>query len=133
MTDLTPLARQLVEAGAIRWEAGMLTAGEARLVVVHVDGSAEWAAKRDEPAPMLPDLEDPATAALLAVRAMERGALFAPSDSGWEWSVFRDVPADTLYDGQRVYKALAQRGECPTLGEAAARALLALAQPKETA
>jgi len=81
-------------------------------------GAPEWVAEWTRPV-----LSDPATAALLAVQAMERGALFAwvsGSDSdalpaGWEWWC---PPGHHTHD--------------PTLGEAAARALLALAQPKET-
>jgi hypothetical protein len=120
------LARQLVEAGAFRWEAGMLTTSEHRL---------KWCDKRTGlwrcldssaaswwhyPADMLPDLTDPATAALLAVQAQERGACMAydAAAPGWEWLV--------AGDGAR------QEGLCPTLGEAAARALLALAQPTTT-
>jgi hypothetical protein len=117
MDDLTTLARQLVEAGAFRWETGML---------VHSDANAwdpMWNPGRlcrveDREPDDIPILADPATAALLAVQAMERGAEFYHFADGWRVLL-------PFLDGT---------GICPTLGEAAARALLALAQSttKET-
>jgi hypothetical protein len=59
---------------------------------------------------LVPDLTDPATAALLAVQAMERGHAIAytPMGGRWDWRVDR------------------KWGTCDTPGEAAARALLAI-------
>jgi len=103
------LARQLVEAGAFRWQAGML-ASTGRLDE-RVEVRSQWSAHGDA----YPDLTDPATAALLAVQAMERGAAFGPSSvGGWSWG----VPNWTV--------ARDAGGVCRTLGEAVARALLAL-------
>ena len=118
------LARQLVDAGAIRWEAGMLTATGWRLgpVSMHDGCRIAWhgtqCAEFYWPYDTQPDLTDPATAALLAVQAMERGAGVRPAvargQTGWlwcvsDWSKARDLGC-----------------ACPTLGEAAARALLAI-------
>jgi hypothetical protein len=79
-------------------------------------GAPEWVAEWTRPV-----LSDPATAALLAVQAMERGARFSAPPGSWAWL----VPSSDPRNGWHL---------CPTLGEAAARALLALAQPttKET-
>jgi hypothetical protein len=100
------LARQLVEAGAFRWETGMLTTGNLRLDLTdaHESKGAGWLPD------LMPDLEDHATAALLAVQAMERGHAIAytPMGGRWDWRVDR------------------KWGTCDTLGEAAARALLAI-------
>jgi hypothetical protein len=120
MSDLTTLARQLVEAGAIRWEAGMMEClNSGRRLGRHGEQQITIGGF----GPTIPALEDPATAALLAVQAMERGVEIGPrrvdpdEAACWVWAL-----------------SVKQCGVCPTLGEAAARALLALEQPttKET-
>ena len=115
------LARQLVEAGCFRWEAGMLVHSEANA------WDPMWNPGRlcrveDRESDDVPILADPATAALLAVQAMERGILFEPTSvlgqPCWRWSGTVG-PGHSRTDIER------------TLGEAAARALLAI-HPKET-
>jgi hypothetical protein len=125
MSDITPLARQLVDSEPIRWEAGMLTTSGHRLTkydsVTRMwhgcgpKGTSWW----HYPADMVPDLEDEATAALLAVQAMERGRCFE------HFTADEYGPAGWRLEGERP--------EYATLGEAAARALLAQPTTKETA
>jgi hypothetical protein len=119
---LTTPARQLVEAGAIRWEAGMRAYSGCRVVVAEPDSrpgsGGGWltVAQKGEDQEYrfiddeLPDLTDPATAALLAVQAMERGeSITYEGIEHWCWCARNG-----------------KHGACQTLGEAAARALLAI-------
>ena len=145
------LARQLVGAQAIRWQAGMLVRLDGLLPdgrVLYVEsrdtGLHLWVAVSAEvtvessPGPdytrvvlrswgpskervprawavrhCVPSITDPATAACLAVQAMERGARFSAPPGSWAWL----VPSSDPRNGWHL---------CPTLGEAAARALLAI-------
>ena len=71
----------------------------------------------------IPCLEDAATAALLAVQAMYDGwpCTISRTEAGvWVWDVSNEDEEDYDY------------GECGSLGEAAARALLAIHNTKET-
>jgi hypothetical protein len=123
MDDLTTLARQLVEAGAFRWQAGMLP-----MVEMPTDEGTTWVVdtRLDDYQPetarpadgAIPCLEDAATAALLAVQAMERGRCFE------HFTADEYGPAGWRLEGERP--------EYATLGEAAARALLAIHNTKET-
>lgn len=108
------LARELVAAGAFRWVAGML-AHSPSLGPLFNPGRLTKVEHREPDD--IPVLDDPATAAVLAVQAMEAGILLERAtvlgEPCWRWSGMV---------GDRHWRTDIER----TIGEAAARALLAL-------
>jgi hypothetical protein len=108
---LLTLARQPVEAQAFHWEAGMLVHSEVNAWDPMWNPGRLCRVENREPDD-IPLLADPATAALLAVQAMERGAKVHPHGGRWR----------ALWKAGHLW-----RQADGTLGEAAARALLAMA------